>query len=197
MYNQTAYALGANRSAIRDLFEYGRARAAIVGPENVYDYSLGNPSIPAPPEVNDAIRQILAEMDPKAVHGYSSAVGDLATRKAIVQDLNRRYGTDITPEELFMGCGAAGELCAVFQALATPGSRILAIAPYFPEYGPFVRGAGADFDVVPADLPVFQIDVDALSEKLTGRTCAMFISDPYKPAGAGYTRETEEKGAER
>ena len=193
MLNQTAYELGSNRSCIRDLFEYGRARAAIVGEENVFDYSLGNPSIPAPREVDETIRSILADTPSIAVHGYTSAIGDLATRKAIADDLNARYEQDITPEELFIGGGAAPELCAVFSALATPGSKILAIAPYFPEYGPFVRGAGADFDVVPADLPGFQIDFAALSEKLTANTCALILNSPNNPAGTVYTRETLEQ----
>ena len=129
MLNERAYALGANRSVIRDLFEYGCQRAAVVGRENVFDYSLGNPSIPAPPAVEAAIRQILTDTPSIAIHGYTSAVGDLATRQAIADDLNARYGQDIQAQELFIGCGAAPELCAVFQALAVPGSKILAIAP--------------------------------------------------------------------
>ena len=193
MYNQTAYELGSNRSCIRDLFEYGRARAAIVGEENVFDYSLGNPSIPAPVEVDNAIRDILSDTPSIAIHGYTSAIGDYATRKAIADDLNRRYGEDITPEELFIGGGAAPELCAVFQALTTPGSKILAIAPYFPEYGPFARGAGADFDVVPPDVPGFQIDFDALDAKLTENTCALILNSPNNPAGTVYTKETLEE----
>lgn len=192
MYNQTVYALGANRSAIRDLFEYGRARAAVVGPENVYDYSLGNPSIPAPPEVNQAIRQILSEMDSQAVHGYSSAAGVPDARVAIAQDLNTRYGTDIGPEELFMGCGAAGELCAVFRALAVPGAQILAIAPFFPEYKPFVEAAGCSFQVVPADIPSFQINLAAVEAALTKNTAAIIVNSPNNPSGVVYTRQTLE-----
>ena len=94
MINQNMYALGANRSCIRELFEYGRQRAAIVGPENVFDYSLGNPSIPSPPEIDETIRQILADTDPLQIHGYTSAIGDLQTRQAIADDLNARYGVD-------------------------------------------------------------------------------------------------------
>ena len=134
MYNETTYALGANRSCIRELFEYGKARAAVVGAENVFDYSLGNPSIPAPPEVNAAIRQILADTDTLAVHGYTSAIGDLQTRQAIADDLNSRYHAGVKPEELFIGCGAAPELTAVFRALAVPGAEILAIAPFLRTY---------------------------------------------------------------
>ena len=134
MVNQTAYELGSNRSCIRDLFEYGRARAAVVGAENVFDYSLGNPSIPPPKEVDAAIRDILADTPSIAVHGYTSAIGDYATRKAIADDLNLRYDQTITPDELFIGCGAAPELCAVFQALAVPGSKVLSfLAAFLPD----------------------------------------------------------------
>ena len=192
MYNETAYALGANRSCIRDLFEYGRSRAAIVGNENVYDYSLGNPSIPAPAGVNDAIREILADTDSLLVHGYTSAVGDLATRQAIADDLNARYDAGVQPGDLFIGCGAAPELTAVFKALAVPGAEILAIAPYFPEYKPFVEGAGAKFKVVPADVPGFQIKLDAVEEAITENTVGIIINSPNNPSGVVYTRQTLE-----
>ena len=190
MINEKAYALGANRSCIRDLFEYGRARAAIVGAENVCDFSLGNPSIPAPDYVNQAIGEVLAEMDSLAVHGYTSATGDFATRKAIADDLNDRYQAGIRPEDLFIGCGAAPELCAVFAALAVPGSEFLAIAPYFPEYKPFVESAGGIFKVVPPDLPHFQINLEAVEAMLTPATQAIIINSPNNPAGTVYTEET-------
>ena len=190
MINERAYALGANRSCIRDLFEYGRARAAIVGAENVYDYSLGNPSIPAPDYVNQAIRDVLAEEDSLAVHGYTSAVGDFATRKAIADDLNSRYQAGIRPEDLFIGCGAAPELCAVFSALAVPGGEILAIAPYFPEYKPFAESAGLIFKVIPPDIPNFQIDLAAVEAMLTPATQAVIINSPNNPSGTVYTEET-------
>ena len=192
MYNETAYALGANRSCIRDLFEYGRSRAAIVGNENVYDYSLGNPSIPAPAGVNDAIREILADTDSLLVHGYTSAVGDLATRQAIADDLNARYDASVQPGDLFIGCGAAPELTAVFKALAVPGAEILAIAPYFPEYKPFVEGAGAKFKVVPPDVPGFQIKLDAVEEAITENTVGIIINSPNNPSGVVYTQQTLE-----
>ena len=190
MINERAYALGANRSCIRDLFEYGRARAAIVGAENVYDYSLGNPSIPAPDYVNHAIRNVLAEQDSLSVHGYTSAVGDFATRKAIADDLNSRYQAGIRPEDLFIGCGAAPELCAVFSALAVPGGEILAIAPYFPEYKPFAESAGLIFKVVPPDIPAFQIDLAAVEAMLKPATQAVIINSPNNPSGTVYTEET-------
>ena len=190
MLNQNAYALGANRSCIRDLFEYGRQRAAIVGNENVYDYSLGNPSIPSPQEVNDTIRQVLADTDSLLVHGYTSAVGDFATRKAISDDLNERYGAKTAPEDFFIGCGAAPELVAVFRALAIPGGEVLAVAPYFPEYKPFAEEAGLKFKVVPPDVPSFQINLDAVSRMITPNTQAIIINSPNNPSGVVYTRET-------
>ena len=190
MLNEKAYALGANRSVIRDLFEYGLARAAVVGPENIYDYSLGNPSIPSPPEVNETIRQILSDTDSLKIHGYTSAVGDFDTRKAISEDLNARYNAETKPEEFFIGCGAAPELVSVFRALSVPGGEILAIAPYFPEYKPFVEEAGLTFKVVPADVPSFQINFEALSKAITERTQAIIINSPNNPSGVVYTVET-------
>ena len=190
MINEKAYALGANRSCIRDLFEYGRQRAAVVGNENVFDYSLGNPSIPAPAAVNETIKTVLSEMDSLQVHGYTSAIGDLATRQAIAEDLNARYGTAVSPADLFIGCGAAPELTAVFRALAVPGAKILAIAPFFPEYRPFVQEAGAEFDVVPADIPGFQIRMDKLEEMVTENVVGIIVNSPNTPAGTVYTEQT-------
>ena len=190
MYNPSAYALGANRSCIRELFEYGRARAAIVGPENVFDFSLGNPSIPAPPQVNEAVREILADTDPLQVHGYTSAVGDLEARAAISRDLNERYGASTAPEDFFLGCGAAPELTAVFRALAVPGGELLVQAPYFPEYLPFAREAGLIFRPIPADVPDFQIRLPALEAMLTPATQAVLVNSPNNPSGVVYTRQT-------
>lgn len=190
MYNPSAYALGANRSCIRELFEYGRARAAIVGPENVFDFSLGNPSIPAPPQVNEAVREILADTAPLQVHGYTSAVGDLEARAAISRDLNERYGASTAPEDFFLGCGAAPELTAVFRALAVPGGELLVQAPYFPEYLPFAREAGLIFRPIPADVPDFQIRLPALEAMLTPATQAVLVNSPNNPSGVVYTRQT-------
>ena len=190
MINQIAYALGANRSCIRDLFEYGRARAEIVGEENVFDFTLGNPSIPAPAEVNKTICQILQDTDSLLVHGYTTAVGDLETRQAIAADLNARYGANTAAEDFFLGSGAAPELVAVFRALAVEGGEILAIAPYFPEYKPFAENAGLIFKVVPPDVPNFQISLPAVEAMLTERTQAVILNSPNNPSGVVYTRET-------
>ena len=196
MLNEKAYALGANRSVIRDLFEYGLSRAAVVGAENIYDYSLGNPSIPSPAEVNETIRQILSDTDSLKIHGYTSAVGDFDTRKAISDDLNARYQAATKPEEFFIGCGAAPELVSVFRALSIPGGEILAIAPYFPEYKPFVEEAGLNFQVVPADVPSFQINFEALENMVTENTQAIILNSPNNPSGVVYTVETLKKLAE-
>jgi aspartate aminotransferase len=193
MINQTAYELGSNRSCIRELFEYGRGRAAVVGAENVFDYSLGNPSIPAPKAVEEAIRDILTDTDSLAIHGYTSAVGDLATRQAIAEDLNERYDAGVRAEDLFIGCGAAPELVSVFRALAVPGAEILAVAPYFPEYKPFVECAGATFKVVPPDVPGFQIRLSAVEQMLNEHTVAIILNSPNNPAGTVYTRKTLEE----
>lgn len=192
MLNQTAYSLGANRSCIRDLFEYGRARAAVVGEENVFDYSLGNPSIPSPAAVDEAVRQILLDTPTLQVHGYTSAVGDAATRQAIADDLNRRYDAGCRGENFFLGCGAAPELVAVFTALAVPEGELLAIAPYFPEYKPFAQAAGLNFRVVPPDVPEFQIKLDAVEAMLTPHTQAVLINTPNNPSGVVYTGQTLE-----
>ena len=190
MLNKTCYALGANRSCIRDLFEYGRARAALVGEENIFDFSLGNPSIPAPPQVNDAIREILADTDSLKVHGYTSAVGDYEARKAIAGDLNERFQADCAPEDLFLGCGAAPALIAVLRALAVEGGEVLAIAPYFPEYKPFAESNGLAFRVVPPDVPDFQIRLEAVAAALTPNTQAIILNSPNNPTGRVYTEET-------
>ena len=196
MINKNMYALGANRSCIRELFEYGRQRAAIVGPENVFDYSLGNPSIPAPAGVNEAIAAVIAEMPSLAVHGYTSAPGDLPLRQAVAEDLNGRYGTNVRANDLFVGCGAAPELVSVIRALAVENSEFIAVAPFFPEYRPFVESSGGKLVVVPADIPNFQIDFDALEKALNENTQAIILNSPNNPAGTVYTAETLRKLAE-
>ena len=192
MIHQEMYALGANRSCIRELFEYGRMRAQVVGAENVFDYSLGNPSIPSPPEVDRAVVDVLRELPGLQVHGYTSAAGDLETRQAIAQDLNQRYGAGVREEDLFVGCGAAPELISVIRALAVDQAEFVTIAPFFPEYRPFVEHNGGKLVVVPADIPDFQIDFAALEGALNEKTQAVILNSPNNPAGTVYTRQTLE-----
>ena len=193
MINRNMYALGANRSCIRELFEYGRQRAAIVGPENVFDYSLGNPSIPAPAGVNEAIAAVIAQMPSLAVHGYTSAPGDLPLRQAVADDLNGRYDAGVRANDLFVGCGAAPELVSVIRALTVEDSEFIAIAPFFPEYRPFVESCGGFLEVVPADIPNFQINFDALEAAISGHTQAIILNSPNNPAGTVYTADTLRK----
>ena len=190
MINKNMYALGANRSCIRELFEYGRQRAALVGAENVFDYSLGNPSIPAPAGVNEAIQAVLEEMPSLAIHGYTSAPGDLPLRQAVAEDLNARYDAGVRPGDLFIGCGAAPELVSVIRALAVENAEFIAVAPFFPEYRPFVESSGGKLVVVPADIPNFQIDFAALEAALNPNTQAIILNSPNNPAGTVYTAET-------
>ena len=190
MINPKAYALGANRSCIRDLFEYGRARAAVVGAENVFDYSLGNPSIPSPKAVDETICRILSDTPSLAVHGYTTAVGDREARQAIAEDLNGRYHAGVEADDLFITCGAAPALTSVFKALAVPGAEILAVAPYFPEYKPFVEESGASFRVVPPDVPDFQIRLEAVEAMLNPNTAAIILNSPNNPSGTVYTAQT-------
>ena len=193
MINKNMYALGANRSCIRELFEYGRQRATIVGAENVFDYSLGNPSIPAPAGVNEAIAAVIAEMPSLAVHGYTSAPGDLGLRQAVADDLNERYNAGVRANDLFIGCGAAPELVSVIRALAVENSEFIAVAPFFPEYRPFVESSGGRLVVVPADIPNFQIDFAALENALNANTQAIILNSPNNPAGTVYTAKTLQK----
>ena len=189
--NEKMYGLGSKRSAIRELFEFGKRRAAEVGAENVYDFSIGNPSIPAPACVNAEITRLLAEENSVAVHGYTSAQGDAATREAIASYLNRTYGTGFKADNFYMTCGAAASLTICFHAIVTsPEDEIVTIAPYFPEYQVFVEGTGARFVVIAPDKVNFQIDMEQLEQKLNEHTRALLINSPNNPSGVIYSEET-------
>lgn len=197
MVNETMQQLGSSPSVIRELFAYGLQQAKVIGPENVFDYTLGNPSIPAPAAVNQAICEILKDTDSIAVHGYSMAGGFDATRQAIADNLNRRFGTSIQARNLFITCGAAPALISVIKALAaTPDSEIMAVAPYFPEYKPFIEKNGAKLVVVPADRQQFQINLAEVEARITANTQAIIINSPNNPSGVVYTEETLKKLAE-
>ena len=190
MLNQQMAALGNNRSTIRELFEYGNQRAAVVGRENVFDFSIGNPNVPAPDAVREAI---LAEAagDPVALHGYTSAQGAADVRKALADDLNRRFGTDYTGDSLYLTAGAAAALSCAFKAIACPGDEFVVLAPYFPEYLMFIeRGVGAKAVVVPPAITDFQIDFDALEQAMNEHTKAVVVNSPNNPSGAVYSEQT-------
>lgn len=188
--NQNMVRLGQVRSIIRETFEYGNKRAAEIGRENVFDFSLGNPSVPAPDGVRDGMVRLLTEEDPVALHGYTSAQGAPATRKAIADDINARFGAGVRPEDLYMTCGAAASLTVSLNALCNAGDEVVVVAPFFPEYRVFAEQAGATLRVVPADTEKFQIDFDALDGILNEKTKAIIINSPNNPTGALLSEET-------
>lgn len=192
--NEEMYGLGSVRSAIRELFEYGKKRAEVVGKENVYDFSIGNPSIPAPQCVNDTIRELVTEYDSVMLHGYTSAQGDVETRKAIADYLNNTYDTSFDADDFYITMGAAASLSLCFHALtASKDDEFIAIAPYFPEYKVFVDSAGASLRVVKADTEHFQIDFEELESLIGEHTKGVIINSPNNPSGTVYSEETIKK----
>lgn len=195
--SESMYELGSKRSAIRELFEYGKKRAAIVGAENVYDFSLGNPTVPAPDCVNKTIRELTQSLDSISLHGYTSAQGDLETRQAIADYLNNTYETNFKADNLYMTMGAAASLSIAFKALtSSPDDEIIAIAPFFPEYRVFVTAAGAKFNVAAPDTKNFQINFDEFEKLLNKNTKAVIINSPNNPSGAVYSEQTIKKLAD-
>lgn len=193
MISEKMLALGQSRSCIRELFEYGLKQAALVGKENVFDFSIGNPSIPSPPAVNEAFLDIVGTENSLDVHGYTSAAGYPGVRKAVADDLNARFDANLRPENLFFTCGAAPALIAVVLALAVEGAEIVGVAPFFAEYRPFVESNGAKFVVTPPDTEHFQIRFDEMAKRINGHTQAVLINSPNNPSGVVYTRETLER----
>lgn len=191
MVNQEYYNLGTAPSVIRQLFAYGLEQAAKVGADKVYDYSLGNPSIPAPKKVNESIKKIVDEMDSIKLHGYSMAAGFDTARAAVAKDLANRFGLDVKASELFFTCGAAPALISIIKALIVDAdSEIMAVAPFFPEYRPFVNANGGKLVVVPADTKEFQIHLDEVEKRITKNTQGIIINSPNNPSGVVYTEET-------
>lgn len=195
--SEKMYELGSKRSAIRELFEYGKQRAAIVGAENVYDFSLGNPSIPAPECVNETIRKLTEELNSISLHGYTSAQGDAGTRKAIAEYLNQTYGTNFHADNFYMTMGAAASLSICFKALTTSEEdEFIVNAPFFPEYTVFIQAAGAKPVIVPADTRDFQINFEELEKRISAHTKGIIINSPNNPSGAVYSEATIQKLAE-
>ena len=191
MVNQEYYNLGTAPSVIRQLFAYGLEQAAKVGPEKVYDYSLGNPSIPAPKKVNESIKKIVDETDSIKLHVYSMAAGFDTARDAVAKDLSNRFGLDVKGSELFFTCGAAPALVSIIKALTVNSdSEIMVVAPFFPEYRPFITANGAKMVMVPADTEAFQIHLDEVEKRITANTQGIIINSPNNPSGVVYTEET-------
>ncbi len=192
MVSERMRGLGTARSVIRELFEYGKLRAAEVGPENVYDFSIGNPSVPAPAAVNETAIRLLTEQ-PDLIHAYTSAQGDLAARERFAASLNRRFGTSYTADRFYITMGAAASLTCVFNGLACPEDEFIVFAPYFPEYKVFIEGAGAKMVLIPPEIESFQIDFDAFEQSLNEHTKGVVINTPNNPSGVVYSRATLEK----
>ncbi len=190
MVSNEMYELGAKSSVIREIFEFGKKRAAEIGKENVYDFSLGNPSVPAPEKVNETIRRLTREMEPCALHGYTSAVGDNGTRQAIADDLNRRFGTAFTMNNFYMTAGAAASLCITFRALTENDDEIIVFAPYFPEYQVFITSAGAKVVEVKCKEDDLQIDLEAFKNAINEHTKAVVLNSPNNPSGVVTSEET-------
>lgn len=189
MVSEEMYVLGTKKSTIRTIFEFGQKRAAEVGAENVFDFSLGNPNVPAPDFIRDAAVDILMHGDPTEVHGYTIAPGKPAVREVLAADLKRRFGMEVTGKNLFMTAGAAASVTITFKALTEPGDEFVTFAPFFPEYRVFVEACGGKLVVVPAKTDDFQIDLTALEQVLTPQTKAVIVNSPNNPSGAVY-RET-------
>lgn len=193
MYNQQMYALGSKRSTIREIFEYAKKRAGEIGAENVFDFSIGNPSVPAPKEVNETIVKLVNEMPSVQLHGYTSAQGDKDVRDKIAANYTRRFGVQISGDDLYMTCGAAASLTITFNALTCEGDEFIVFAPFFPEYRVFVNGAGAKLTVLPSDEATMQPDFAALEKALNPHVKGVLINSPNNPSGVVYGEETIKK----
>lgn len=184
------------KSVIRQLSEFATARGAQIGYENVFDFSLGNPSVPVPQKFTDVMIDLLQNLDPMELHGYSQSLGIPAVRKKVAESLNKRFGMNYTENHIFMTTGAAGAIAHAVRCVAQPGDEVLTFAPYFPEYQPYINLTGAVLKVVPANVEDFQINVDAFEEMLTDKVMAVLINTPNNPSGIVYTTETLQKLAD-
>lgn len=189
--NEKSYAYGAQKSSIREIAAYGSVRKAQIGAENVFDFSLGNPSIPAPESVRSSIARAL-ELPPTQLHGYTPAPGLPAAREAVAASLNRRFGTSYAAGDVYLTCGAAASLSISFHTLVNPGDEVIVIAPYFPEYRVWIETAGATCVEVMADPETFQIDVPAVAAAVNERTKAIVINSPNNPVGSVYAQKNLE-----
>lgn len=189
MINQTNVNYGKTRSVIRELFEYGKKRKAEIGAENVFDFSLGNPSVPAPDEVREELVKLITQTDPVALHGYTSAQGDFSVRKAIADDLNARFKTELNADCIYMTCGAAASLCITLNALLNAGDEVITFAPFFPEYAVFTAHAGGVLKAVESG-ENFQPDIEKFKAALTEKTKAVIINSPNNPSGVVYGEKT-------
>ena len=194
MLSKEVVELSKQHSIIRDIFEYGMKRAKEVGAENVFDFSIGNPSVPAPKEIDETALRLLKTADPVDIHGYTSNAGVLEVRENIAKSLNKRFDTNYTAANIFMTIGAAAALGICFKTLVDgPEDEVITFAPHFPEYAVYAQGAGCRLKVISADTRAFQINFEELEETINEHTKAILINSPNNPSGVVYSRETIEK----
>ena len=196
MINEFYKEMTGKESVIRQFFDFARARAAEKGPDSVFNFSIGNPSVPAPDSVRQALIDIVENGDPVKLHGYSPTLGQDSTKQSIADSLNRRFGMNYKANHIFPTSGAAGALAHALRCVTKEGDSVLTFAPYFPEYIPYVKGAGAELKVVPADYSSFQINFEKFEEMFDANVSAVLINSPNNPSGVVYTTETIEKLAE-
>ena len=188
--NEKMRELGARRSAIRELFEYGKRRKAEIGADRVFDFSIGNPSVPAPERVRETLVRLLSEKDPVALHGYTSAQGDPSVRAAIADYLNRTYNAGVDANLIYLTAGAAASLTISLTALLNPGDEVILLAPFFPEYRVFAERTGAKVVSVPADPKTLQPDFKSLEAAFSEKTRVLLVNSPNNPTGAVLTEES-------
>lgn len=193
MINEQYKNMLGGKSVIREFSEFAAVRGKEIGYENVFDYSLGNPSVPVPDDYTKEMEELLKTKTSMELHGYSPSLGLPVFKESVAASLNRRFGMNYTPEYIFPTSGAAGALAHALRCVTKPGDEVLTFAPYFPEYGPYVNLTGAVLKVVPADTESFQINFEKLTEMLNENTAAVLINTPNNPSGAVYSAETLEK----
>lgn len=193
MINEQYKNMLGGKSVIREFSEFAAARGKEIGYENVFDYSLGNPSVPVPDDYTKEMEELLKTKPSMELHGYSPSLGLPVFKESVAASLNRRFGMNYTPEYIFPTSGAAGALAHALRCVTKPGDEVLTFAPYFPEYGPYVNLTGAVLKVVPADTESFQINFEKLTEMMNENTAAVLINTPNNPSGAVYSAETLEK----
>lgn len=190
MLNEKMVSLGSRRSVIREIFEYGKKRKAEIGEENVFDFSIGNPSVPTPAAVTASLECIIRETDPVRLHGYTSAQGDMAVRAKIAESIEKRFGFPANKDLIYMTCGAAASLTVTLNALINSGDEVIIPAPFFPEYRVFAENAGARVVTVQCREPDFQLDIKAIESAVTKKTKAIIINSPNNPTGAVFSPDT-------
>ena len=183
MVSEKMMQLGKKSSIIREIFEYGKKRKAEIGAENVFDFSLGNPSVPAPQKVTDVMTKLMSEVPAEVLHGYTSGPGDMNVRTAIAEYINNKFGVEANAGLIYMTCGAAASLTITLNAITEPGDEVIAFAPFFPEYRVFAEQAGAKFVTVSCKQEDLQIDFDALEKAINKNTKAIIINSPNNPSG--------------